>query len=110
MTIDKARMKDKLLSLRAELEQVSESAEQSRASIELDQTKVGRLSRMDALQQQAMDQAIETRRRNELTRIKAALERLDDGEYGYCIKCGDEIAIERLEFDPTAPLCAKCAT
>jgi len=91
------------------LETTSSSAEESRKAVELDQTKVGRLSRMDAIQQQAMDNAIEARRRNNLQRINAALHRLEEGEYGFCMKCGDEIAVERLKFDPATPLCASCA-
>lgn len=91
------------------LETTSSSAEESRKAVELDQTKVGRLSRMDAIQQQAMDNAIEARRQNNLQRINAALHRLDEGEYGFCMKCGDEIAAERLTIDPATPLCASCA-
>lgn len=92
------------------LETTSSSAEESRKAVELDQTKVGRLSRMDAIQQQAMDNAIEARRQNNLQRINAALHRLDEGEYGFCMKCGDEIAVERLKIDPATPLCASCAS
>lgn len=98
-----------LLDAKTALETTSSSAEESRKAVELDQTKVGRLSRMDAIQQQAMDNAIEVRRQNNLQRIEAALRRLDDGDYGYCLKCGDEIAAERLNIDPATPLCASCA-
>jgi len=45
-----------------------------------------------------------------LRRIAAALARIDEGEFGYCIKCGDEIASRRLELDPAAPLCISCAS
>lgn len=108
--MDEATARFKLLERKTALTAMSDSVVESRKAVELDQTKVGRLSRMDALQQQAMDQAIETRRRNDLKRIEAALQRLDDGEYGYCLKCGDEIAHARLEFDPATPLCSTCAS
>ncbi len=75
----------------------------------LDQSRVGRLSRMDAMQQQAMSKAAEDRIKIELQRIKAALERLDSGEYGYCVLCDEEIAPKRLEFDPSLPTCIECA-
>ena len=42
-------------------------------------------------------------------RIKAAKARLDEGDYGYCTDCGEEIALKRLELDPTIPLCVSCA-
>ncbi|MBN2426743.1 MAG: TraR/DksA C4-type zinc finger protein [Deltaproteobacteria bacterium] len=77
--------------------------------VELDQSKVGRLSRMDAMQQQAMAQA--TTRRNELEqeRIQMALKRLESGDYGYCVKCEEEIAEARLRVDPATLVCIDCA-
>jgi len=78
--------------------------------VELDQTRVGRLSRMDALQGQAMAQETERRRNNELQRIDAALARVDTGDYGYCVICGEEISSKRLALDPSTPLCIDCAS
>lgn len=46
----------------------------------------------------------------EIRTIQAALQRIRDGEYGYCVKCGDEISQERLEILPAAPLCKTCAS
>ncbi len=46
----------------------------------------------------------------EIARIRSALSRISHGEYGYCVKCGDEIAQARLELVPDAPLCAACAS
>ncbi len=85
------------------------SAAGARAPVELDQTRVGRLSRMDALQGQAMAQEQQRRREAEILRIGAALKRIDDGDYGWCLKCGDAVARARLESDPAAPLCVDCA-
>ena len=78
--------------------------------VELDQTSVGRLSRMDALQGQAMSQERQRRRQLELQQITAALRRIDAGDYGYCVSCGEEIALRRLEHDPAVPLCIACAS
>ena len=82
---------------------------QSDEAMELDQSKVGRLSRMDAMQMQAMSQATEERRKVELEKIKSALQRIENKDYGYCIKCGEDIAEARLEVDPAAPTCIDCA-
>ena len=80
-----------------------------RSTVTLDQQSVGRLSRMDALQRQAMAQATERRRGARGTRIAAALKRMDEGEFGYCQDCGDEIGVKRLDLDPTIPTCVTCA-
>lgn len=103
-------MRDKLLKLRAELEAADETAEGSAAIVELDQSKVGRLSRMDAMQAQAMAKASSQRRDEMLQRITGALKRIDDGEYGLCLKCEKAINPKRLEFDPTVLLCIDCAS
>ncbi|HKJ21200.1 MAG TPA: TraR/DksA C4-type zinc finger protein [Woeseiaceae bacterium] len=103
------RFRDRLLRLRAELLADAEAGKASAEVVELDQSKVGRLSRMDALQAQAMAQASEQRREQTLRRIDAALKRIDDGDYGYCLKCDEEINPKRLEFDPTVTLCIECA-
>ena len=80
-----------------------------KATVELDQQSVGRLSRMDALQNQAMAQATGARRTAERQRLIAALKRMDHGEFGYCEECGDEIAEARLRLDPAATRCVDCA-
>ena len=54
-------------------------------TVELDQSRLGRLSRMDALQQQAMSQALNQRREIELQKISSALRRLESGDYGSCL-------------------------
>ncbi len=102
--------RDRLLALREELEGIADTGDDASAVVELDQTKVGRLSRMDALQAQAMAQASRHRREEMLRGIDAALKRLDDDEFGYCEECGDDINPKRLEFDPTALLCIDCAS
>lgn len=78
--------------------------------VDLDQQSTGRLSRMDALQQQAMAQATQTRRDVSRKRITAALARIEEGEFGYCLDCGDEIPEGRLDLDPTVTLCISCAS
>ena len=93
----------------AELDAQDARGAESRGIVMLDQQAVGRLSRMDALQRQAMAQAEAERRMAQRARIRAALARLDAGEYGWCIGCGEEIAPARLEQDPAVPTCISCA-
>ena len=75
----------------------------------LDQSSVGRLSRMDALQAQAMAGATRRRRDLERQRLRAALARVDRGEYGLCVECDGPIAPGRLAVDPAATHCIGCA-
>ncbi len=77
--------------------------------VELDQSRVGRLSRMDAIQAQALSAETERRRRIELSRLRSARKRLDEGEFGGCIDCGEPIAEKRLQHDPGATVCIDCA-
>lgn len=102
-------IRTKLLSLHAELEALSEAASDNRKPVALDQQSVGRLSRMDSLQVQAMDKAQEQARRKSILRINAALQRLETEDYGYCVTCDEPIGKKRLELDPATPLCIACA-
>lgn len=102
-------MRAALLDERESLQRSSAATSGNRSPVTLDQQSVGRLSRMDALQVQAMAQAEETRRQQRLRLIEAALRRIDEGEYGYCVTCGDDIAPGRLSSDPAAARCVDCA-
>lgn len=107
--MDIAHFKKILLNKQQELLDSENTNAAAADVVELDQSKVGRLSRMDALQAQAM--SIETKRRQELelTKIKSALLRIENEEYGYCLRCDEEISEKRLEVDPAATLCINCA-
>lgn len=87
-----------------------DAARDSTKPVMLDQASVGRLSRMDAMQGQAM--ALETQRRRDLQlrRIHAALSRMQSGDYGLCTACEEEIALPRLQADPASGLCIACAS
>ncbi|GAB4187405.1 MAG: TraR/DksA C4-type zinc finger protein [Wenzhouxiangellaceae bacterium] len=98
-----------LLQRQRDLEAIRASADEAAAVVTLDQSRVGRLSRMDALQGQAMAQATRRRRAIELGRIEAALARLDSDEWGCCDDCGEPIALARLQLDPTHTQCVNCA-
>ena len=77
-------------------------------TVELDQQSVGRLSRMDALQSQAMAQAQQRRRDVLKGSLQAALQRLKEEEFGYCLECGDEIKEARLLANPAVLKCMSC--
>ena len=107
MDIDQVRQR--LLALRDELQQHLDTNADASDTVELDQTRVGRLSRIDALQAQAISQASDRRLDLLRARIAPALQRLERGEYGECIECGELISARRLEVDPTCALCIECA-
>ena len=91
-----------------ELRMLSDAGRKARAPVELDQQSVGRLSRMDAIQQQSMDLAREERHKARLAMLTAALHHLDDYEFGYFLACGEDISRQRLEIDPAVTLCVDC--
>ncbi len=107
----------KLAALRAQLEAELSALDaedalgvEAQSVVKLDQSAVGRLSRIDALQGQAMAKATGARRAQRRTRIAAAFIRMEEGEFGYCVACGEEIAPARLALDPTVPTCIGCAS
>ena len=95
--------------MREELLANAATTDAQAAVVELDQSKVGRLSRMDAMQAQAMAQAAVGRRSQQLRRIEAALQRLEDDEFGFCATCDESINPRRLALDPTVLMCINCA-
>ena len=105
-----ADTRERLLKLREDIESVIVLSDASSQVVELDQSRLGRLSRMDAMQAQAMAQAAGRRREIMLRKIAAAVARIDNGEYGLCRSCEEPIHRKRLEFDPTFLLCTQCAT
>jgi DnaK suppressor protein len=94
---------------RIALEKEDALGAEDRGTVQLDQQSVGRLSRMDALQRQAMAEATQRRRQTRRRRIDAALQRIEDGEFGFCQDCGEEIPLARLNLDPTVLVCVSCA-
>lgn len=108
-SLDIPDLRRKLLDERTALQDTGNVSAESRKPVALDQTSVGRLSRMDAMQQQAMALATERRRKVALARIDAALARIEAGDYGWCVQCGEAIAPKRLALDPATPTCVACA-
>ena len=102
------KMKESLLRLKAELQDDAQTLKETSEPVELDQTRVGRLTRMDAMQSQQM--ALETvrRRKDQLVNIEGALQRIESDDYGYCFVCEEEIDIRRLRVDPSSTRCMEC--
>ena len=92
-----------------QLSALSDIGNEAAKPVELDQTRVGRLSRMDALQAQAMSVEAKRRREQEVMQIKSALERIDEANYGDCLACYEPIAEARLKLNPAVLFCIKCA-
>lgn len=107
--LDPETLRARLLARRDALEADRAQRADAASTVELDQTRTGRLTRMDALQGQAMARAGQERAETELRRIAAALRRLEAGDYGHCVACDEPIARGRLEADPATPLCIDCA-
>lgn len=104
------RFRRRLEQMLDELTLLRESSADHRASVQLDQQSVGRISRIDAMQNQQIALAADRQRQSQIARIRRALSNLDQDCFGHCVKCGDEISEGRLEADPAAHLCIKCAS
>lgn len=108
--LDLEHYRTRLQTLLAELENDSALGGEAARPVELDQSRVGRLSRMDALGAQAMSQASQRRRQELMQRARAALQRIETGDYGRCLECDEPIDPRRLDFDPTVAYCIACAS
>jgi DnaK suppressor protein len=107
MQID--NFKQSLLQLRSELMNLSSTSDDLTKVVKLDQSAVGRLSRMDAIRAQGMAIEIKGRREHQLLKIESALRRIAAGDFDICLRCGEEINIRRLDVDPSYTQCIKCA-
>jgi len=101
-----AQYRQQIAELLHELEQITDS--DSTETVELDQSRVGRLSRMDALQSQQMGLAQKRRTEMRIKALEGALKRIESGDFGYCFVCGEAINPQRLDFDPTVTRCINC--
>ncbi|KXS34175.1 MAG: DnaK suppressor protein [Idiomarina sp. T82-3] len=100
--------KKQLEELKQQLLESEEASKEDTKPVELDQQSVGRLSRMDAMQQQQMYQERARRRKVQVQKVDGALRRIEAGEFGECFVCGQDITLKRLQFDPTQTRCIEC--
>ena len=94
----------RLAEIEQELVELAESTEVIAPDV-----SIGRLSRLDSMQHQQMALAGKQRHEEERTRLVTAEFRIDEGTYGSCLLCGNDIATERLEYQPDAVSCVPCA-
>lgn len=102
------KFEDLLRQLAEELEALIASEDPTKESITPDKA-IGRLTRMEAIQAQSMSAEGRRRQEKRLTAVKRALERIEKGSYGTCVRCGDPIPKGRLEVMPESAFCVKCA-
>ena len=104
------RFKTLLLQQRDTLMVSQQLGQSATETVALDQSSVGRVSRIDAMQSQSM--AIETTRlrQQQLRQITTALAMIESGDYGFCTECDTEIDVKRLAIDPAAMQCVACAS
>lgn len=105
----RAELRERIAQRTAELTVALQEAEAAAQTVELDQTRLGRLSRMDAMQGQEMAKAASQRMQRELTVLNAAVLRLEELNFGDCEACSEPIAYARLLFSPGVRLCIACA-
>ena len=108
--------KDQVAELAADLDRVLRKLERSMRATEeamrpvtLDQSAVGRLSRIDSLQNQGLTRNLQERERAKLGQVVTAFQRMEKGTYGLCVECGHEIPFERLLVFPETPTCTPCS-
>ena len=97
----------KLRALTDELRSQLASSEEGARPVDLDQP-IGRLSRMDAMQQQSMVRANRAAAQLRLKQAETALQRIGQDDYGVCAECGEEVGFARLEVRPETPFCLSC--
>lgn len=102
------QLEEKLLSLELALEEQLQIGGDAGGVVTLDQSKVGRVSRMDAMQQQQMALSTRSKSQQRLLKVKSALKAIESRDYGYCRRCDEDIGFPRLQAQPETPLCISC--
>ena len=102
-----AELQAALESLRDELERLLDSTREGTRPVDLDEP-IGRLTRMDAMQQQSMSAANRRDHALRLRQVQQALGLIERGRYGLCLKCEDPIGYARLSARPESPFCLEC--
>ena len=105
---EKARFRDKLKTLLSEIEEYLEKSKDSAEAVSPDKG-LGRLSRMEAMQDQQMVLELRRRRKRRKLEVINALTRLENDKFGRCIFCGGEISQNRLDAFPEVQTCVSCA-
>ena len=107
--MDKGELKQKIEAEIANLDASIPGLRESARPVELDQSSVGRLSRMDAIAAQAVNKRSLTSAETKLIHLKQALLKVDNEEFGQCAECDEPINPKRILAVPESPHCIKCA-
>jgi DnaK suppressor protein len=102
------QLKKLLLEQHEEIQATLQGINDASDTVTLDQSRVGRISRMDAMQQQAMAQAETQQLSQRLKLIARALKKFNSDDYGYCEACDEIISSERLLIKPESQYCINC--
>jgi DnaK suppressor protein len=102
-------LRDELERALSRLQRSMKTTRRAARPVKLDQTSVGRLSRIDALQNQSLTQGLQEREQIRAAQLQEALQRLDTGRYGMCAGCAEPIHFERLMLFPETLTCSSCA-
>ena len=105
----RAALEEALVRALAKLERSMRTTDEALKPVKLDQTAVGRLSRIDSLQNQGLTRNLRGREQAKLGQIATAFQRMEAGSYGVCVECGGEIPFARLEVFPETPTCTACS-
>lgn len=98
----------KLLNQRESLVELLTINKDTSQPVQLDQQALGRVSRIDAIQQQKMASANRNAQETTLKLTTKALRRIDEEDYGYCEQCDNLIRYERLLIKPETRFCIQC--
>ena len=100
--------KQKLKSMLLEIDDYLSKTKDSAAAVEPDKG-LGRLSRMEAMQDQQMVLELRRRKKRQLLEVKNAISRIEQNLFGKCVFCGKKISSERLNVFPEVQSCVNCA-
>ena len=96
-------------SLLAELKEIERKQASDDSALEINPDDLrDQLDVASANSQHAVIRELQNRDNVSLIKIKAALQRIANGTYGFCARCDEEIALRRLEARPTAAFCVRC--
>ena len=101
-------LRNLLLKMVKDLDEQLSISKSAAGIVTLDQTSVGRVSRIDAMQQQSMAVSTREKSRRRLKNVKQAINSMNSGDYGYCKKCDELISTPRLMAQPEAKFCLSC--
>ena len=93
--------------VRREIEAQLDASREDAKPVDLDEP-IGRLTRMDAMQQQNMTKAGRRSLEARLKQIAGALAGVQTGDYGLCGRCDEPVGYPRLRARPESRLCVRC--